>query len=183
MTTALLAPAARRIIPKASRPPAALTEKRLAMICEKIANGMPMTSAAIAAGVPRRTFQVWLSNGRREDAVEPYKSMADRIEFALAIYHESRVDLVAAGAQTDARLAQWELERRFKDDWGDPRSAGATVNVTIVEQERSTLAERLSEAALEVLGDEPELMERLLARMGLGAVVEGTATEIKELEQ
>ncbi len=153
------------------------------MICEKIANGVPMTTAAIASGVPRRTFQVWLAQGRTENAAEPYRSMADRIDAALAVYHESRVELVQAGAERDPRMAQWELERRFREDWADPRLGASQINVSVtLELERKAATEQLMAAALRALGDDPERLERFLAEIGQGQVVEGEAVEVREVE-
>lgn len=154
------------------------------MICDRIANGVPQTTAAVATGVPKRTFQEWLEKGRREGAAEPYKSMADRIEAALAVYHESRIELVQIGAEKDPRLAFQELERRFRDDWADPRmlpAGGVNINVTI-EAERRDTAERMVAAATRVLGDQPELLERFFAEFsGTGVVVDGEAVEVGEL--
>lgn len=138
------------------RPPKALTPARLELICEKIRIGLPQETAAIRAGVPRRTFQDWLRMGRLPDAREPYKSMADAIEAALAEYHESRVQIVHDSP--DQRTAQWALERRFPSEWGETRRLDANVNVTarpfvdvskLTLDEQRTLLELLRKAAPE----------------------------------
>ena len=181
-SAAQTAPRARRSASRGVKPPSALTERRLSLICEKIAHGVPMTTAAIAAGVPRRTFQEWLAKGRADGAPEPYAGMAERIESALACYHESRVELVQAGAERDPRMAQWELERRFKDDWGDPRAGAGQVNISVtLAAERKSAAEQIAEAAVRVLAHEPELLERLLAELGGGQVINGEAIEVAEI--
>lgn len=140
-----------------------------------------MTTAAVASGVPRRTFQEWLSKGRREDAVEPYKSMADRIEAALAVYHESRVELVQVGAEKDPRLAFQELERRFKDDWGDPRlTAGVTVNVGVILESPEWL--ELRARLLRALAAFPDALAAVVVELGSGHVVDGDAVEVGEID-
>lgn len=175
---ALTAPRARRSAPKGGKPPTALTERRLSLICERIANGVPMTTAAVASGVPRRTFQDWLAKGRHADAEEPYKSMADRIESALAVYHESRVELVQVGAEKDPRMAFQELERRFKSDWGDPRVAGGvTVNVGVILESPEWL--ELRGRLLRALAPFPEALEAVVLELAGGQVVEGSAVELE----
>jgi len=178
-SAALSAPRAR----PARKPPSALTERRLSLICEKIAAGVPQTTAAVSSGVPRRTYQEWLAKGREPGAQEPYASMAERVEAALASYHESLIvsleDAVAeADPRTKANVRMWGLERRFRDDWAAPEKAGSVMNVQVVlNSERQDLAARLLQAAQQVLGDDPDKLEALMTAVAGGEVVEGEAAE------
>lgn len=164
--------------PRAKRP-RQLTPQAVRKICALIERGVPQAPAAGSLGIPRRTYQEWLEKGRAADAVEPYASFAERIQEALDVFHASRAVLV--GGSVDDRTAIEVLRRRFKDDWGDPERGGTTVNVQVtLELERRELADRLYQAAARVLGGNPELLERLVAELGGGEVVDGVALELPE---
>ena len=148
-------------------------------MCDLIERGVPQAAAAGSLGIPRRTFQEWLAKGREPDAAEPYASLAVRLEEAVDKFHASRAVIV--GESTEERTTIEVLRRRFKDDWGDPeRAAAVNVNVTLA-AERKSAAEQIAEAAVRVLAHEPELLERLLAELGGGQVINGEAIEVAEI--
>lgn len=108
-----------------------LTAKSVAQICELVATGVPQEAAAGSLGIPRRTFQDWLRRGRAEGAREPYRSLAENLQLALDRYHASRVVQLHRVGSDDPKVLQWELERRFKDDWSDPHRGGVSVQVNV----------------------------------------------------
>lgn len=161
------------------RPPKALTEERLEIILEQVALGVPPQTAAVATGVPEKTWKNWLARGREVDPVEPYASVVRRVDAAIAVYHQSRVSVIHAGAEKDPRLAQWELERRFSDEWGDKSRSGVTINLGVILQspEWITLSERL----LTILEPFPDALAAVAAEIDRGVVVDGEATELPDL--
>lgn len=162
------------------RPPKALTEHRLALILEQVAVGVPPQTAAVAAGVPAKTWRNWLSRSREAEPVEPYRSMGERLEAAVTFYHQSRVHVVHAGAEKDPRLAQWELERRFPNEWGDKsRPGGVVVNVGVLVESPEWRA--LSERLLLVLLPFPDALAAVVGELGGAGVVDGEAVELAEL--
>lgn len=162
MEAALAAPRARG---SNGRPLKRLTPQFVAKLVELIERGVPQEAAAGSLGIPRRTFQAWLSKGREVDAVEPYLSLAEKLELALDAFHASRATIV--GESGDERTTLEVLRRRFKNDWADPdRGGGSTVNVQVViETERAASAQQMLEAAQRAFADQPELLERLLTEL------------------
>lgn len=185
MTLAALHAPARR----SGRPPAAhLTPQKLNQVCALVERGVPQSAAAASVGIARRTWQVWLEKGREPGAPEPYASVAERLDEALSRWHASRVLSLEqvlgdekADPRTRANVVMWQLERRFRDDWGAPDRGTAQVNVqVVVAQERSQAVEELLAAAGRALANDPGALERLVAELG-GEVVVGEAVEVAEL--
>lgn len=146
-----------------------LTEPRVKKICELVRRGVPQEAAAGAVGIPRRTFQHWLAKGREEEAEEPYRSLAERLEAALDEFHASRAILV--GETKEARTTLEVLARRFPKDWADPERGGVTVNVGVIVESPEWAA--LRDAALIALARHPEALADYLAAIGGAPVVEG----------
>lgn len=164
---------------KPGRPPKALTEVRLRRILRKVIAGMPPQSAAVSVGVPKGTWKVWLEKGRKPDAVEPYKSLVERLEIAIAMYQESLVQHVDVGMVKDPRVALNVLERRFPEDWADPSRGGVTVNLGVVlaSPEWIDLRDRL----LRALAGFPEALAAVTAELaGVAPVLEGEL--VREIE-
>lgn len=159
---------------KRPRQPSALTETRVSKICELVARGVPQQAAAGSLGIPKRTFQNWLEIGRRPEAVEPYRSLADRLETAKDKFHASRA--VVVGDAPDARTTLQVLERRFPADWADPNRGGVTVNVGVIVESPEWRA--LSARLLDVLAPFPDALDAVLVELGGGVVVEGEAVEV-----
>lgn len=165
---------------KPGRPPKALTEVRLRRILRKVIAGMPPQSAAVSVGVPKGTWKVWLEKGRKPDAVEPYKSLVERLEVAIAMYQESLVQHVDIGMVKDPRVALNVLERRFPEDWADPGRAGSvTVNLGVVlaSPEWIDLRDRL----LRALAGFPEALAAVTAELArVAPALEGEI--VREIE-
>lgn len=165
---------------KRPRLPAQLTEARVAKICELVAKGVPQQAAAGSLGIPKRTFQEWLEKGRRPDAVEPYRSLAERLAVALDKFHATRVVQLHKVGNDDPKVLQWELERRFASDWADQtRGVGVQVNLGVIVQSPDWLA--LREQLLSALAPFPDALDAVVGVLGGGDVVEGEAIEIGDL--
>lgn len=161
----------------------ALTAHRIKAICAKVETGVPQQAAAMSLGIPKRTFQNWLAAGRAEGADGLYAELAEKLDQAIARFHNARAVAVIAHAEKDPRSAMFILERRFPDEWADQTKRGGDVNIHVtLEVERRELAERMLNAAVDVLGDDPDLLERFVARLSAGDVVEGEVVEVAELE-
>lgn len=124
-------PSARHPITRGRPKAVSLTPKRLEAILEKVRNGVPPQTAAGTLGIPRGTWSRWLGQGRGDDAVEPYKSLADRLDAAVDEWHESRVRVIQNAGEKDARHAEWMLERRLRSEYGDPNRGGLNVQITV----------------------------------------------------
>lgn len=136
----------------------------------------------MSLGIPRRTFQTWLAAGRAEGAEGLYAELAEKLDQAIARFHDSRALAVVQHAEKDPRSAMFILERRFPEEWADHTKHGGDVNIHVtLEVERRELAERMLNAAAEVLGDDPDLLERLIERIQRGEVVDGEAVEVAEI--
>jgi hypothetical protein len=156
-----------------------LTPARIAKICEQVAAGVPQGAASAALGIPKATFQRWLADGRLEGASGPCAELAAGLDRALGRFHASRAVDVVRHAEKDPRSAMFVLERRFRDDWGDPgRGVGTTVNVNLqAAPEWLELRARI----LGALARHPDALADVLAELGGGQVVEGEAVELAEL--
>lgn len=156
-----------------------LTPARIRTICGKVAKGVPQYAAAGSLGIPRRTFQNWLAAGRAEGAEGLYLDLAEGVDRALARFHESRVVQLHKVGSDDPRVIQWELERRFRDDWGEPDRGGVSVNVNL-----QTAPEwlELRDVILGALARHPDALADVLAAIGGGQVVSGDAVELAEIE-
>ena len=157
------------------RPCVNLTEARVRRMVDLIRRGVPQGAAAGAVGIPRRTLERWLAKGREQDAVEPYKSLADRLQVALDEFHASRAIIVAESR--DDRTALEVLRRRFKDDWGDERS-GTVINNNVMNVQVTDAAQELLSAARRVLSDSPDKFRELQEALLGGTIVDGEAVEI-----
>lgn len=159
-----------------------LTPARIRSICSKIEKGIPQTAAAGSLGIPKRTLDNWLAWGRAEGAEGVYRDFADAVDNARSKFHASRALAVVEHADKDPRSAMFILERRFPDEWADHTKGRGDVNIHVtLEVERRELAERMLNAAVEVLGHDPEMLERFVSRLSRDDVVEGEAVEIPEI--
>lgn len=150
--------------PVAVQGPKQLTEENVVAICELVADGVPQTAAAGSLGIPRRTLQHWLEKGRREDAREPYMSFAERLQLALDSFHASRVKQLHAAGSDDPRVIQWELERRFRDEWADPNRGALNVQVNVMSSpEWREMLQRIADVLRE---QHPDALRTLAAEFG-----------------
>ena len=147
-----------------------------------ILTGVPLTTASIANGIPKRTFFEWLEKGRADDAVEPYRTFAWEVTQAQETWAARTVQQISAATAKDWRAGMTLLERQRPAEWADPHRAGTTVNVNI-DAERRDLLDRALTAATRVMGDDPDLLARFMAEMtGAVGVVDGSAVEVLELD-
>ena len=157
-----------------------LTPALRSRILEMILEGVPLTTASIANGIPKRTFFDWLEKGRAEDAIEPYRTFAAEVVEAQERWAASTVRQINAATAKDWRAGMTLLERQRPSEWGDPNRAGAvTVNVGVIVESPEWRA--LSERLLVALAPFPEALDAVLGELGGGQVVEGDAVEVGEL--
>lgn len=159
-----------------------LTRARIKSISAKIAKGVPQGAAAGSLGIPRRTFQNWLAAGRAEGARGIYLELAEEVDLALDRYHASRVVRLHKVGNDDPKVIQWELERRFRGDWGEEHAPATTINNNVVlVQERDEAAAVLLGIARRVLADLPVKLREFELELVGGEVVEGEAVEVAAL--
>ncbi len=85
------------------------------IICENIKKGARDTVAARMAGIPSNIFYRWINMGRSGDP--RFYDFAIDVDQALAIFESRMVEKVVEDAETDAKSAQWTLERRFPEGY------------------------------------------------------------------
>lgn len=149
----------------------ALTPRRQAAIIEKVENGVPPQTAAGTLGIPKATWQRWLASGREPGAPEPYASLAEKIDAAIDVWHESRVRLIQVAGEKDARHAEWMLERRLRSEYGDPKGdVNVQVNLAAIVQSPDWLD--LRDRLLRALAPFPDAMAAVVGELGGLPVVE-----------
>ncbi len=100
-----------------------LDDKLIAKICKHVENGSYADDAAVAEGVPLRTYQHWVSLGSAEDAPEdsPYAAFVFALERARARGRVALVKDVRSGdtqTRKKAKAAAWLLERTHSKKFG-----------------------------------------------------------------
>ena len=99
--------------------PSKLDRETQQRICDAIAAGNYMETAALYAGVCKDTLYEWLRRGRAgKKGDERYAQFAQAVEEALARSEVRDVALIAKAAEQHWQAAAWRLERRYPDRWG-----------------------------------------------------------------
>lgn len=164
--------------PIVGRPKAvSLTPRRLNLILEKVRNGVPPQTAAGTLGIPRQTWSKWLTLGRADGAVEPYRSLADRLDAAVDEWHESRVKTIEDAGQKDYRASAWLLERRLRDQYGDPKG-DVNVQVTLAAIVQSPDWLDLRDRLLRALSPFPEAMAAVVGELGGMPVIDAPPRQL-----
>ena len=96
--------------------PTKWTQEMQDQIVKVIKVGNYIETAAVFAGISKDTLYDWLKRGRAGE--DPYAGFSDAVEGALAASEVSDVNRLFTLAQSDARVIEWRLERRFPQNWG-----------------------------------------------------------------
>lgn len=116
-------------------------------------------------GIPKGTWKTWLALGREDAAIEPYKSLAQLIDEAVEHWHESRVKTIEDAGDKDYRASQWLLERRFRDQYGDPKGdVNVQVNLAAIVSSPDWL--ELRDRLLRALAPFPEALAAVVGELG-----------------
>jgi hypothetical protein len=98
--------------------PCKLTAEIQQIIAENIALGLSYALAASAAGVPYKTFNIWLNKGKTEKSgkyFQFYKYITKcNADGALKLLERLNESAKAGNCQ----VCMWILERRFSEDFG-----------------------------------------------------------------
>lgn len=126
--------------------PSKLTPERIAKILDLVRDCVPVSVAARKSGVSYTTLKDWRRRAEAEGGV--YAEFDEAIEEAVATAETKMVKTVYDAAQSDARHAQWMLERRFQGRWSP---ASKTKVEAKVEHSGSVDLTKLSEAEADAL--------------------------------
>lgn len=98
--------------------PAKLTDEVALGICQAILDGSFRYQAGRLFGVARRTFQTWMSTGRRfPDGL--YGTFRRLVLESEAEWERKAVKAInRAGLDDDPRHMEWLLERKYPQRWG-----------------------------------------------------------------
>lgn len=81
-----------------------------------VTRGLPLKTAARAAGISYGAVKDWNARGKAENAEEPYASFYEAIETAKAEFASVHAGVVDdAGRMGDWKASAWLLERRTRD--------------------------------------------------------------------
>lgn len=141
-----------------------LTPELRKLIMEMILDGVPIGTAAVAAGIPKRTFFDWLSKGRGDGAREPYRSFTVEVDEAQEVWAARAVQRIDAAGDKDYRALTWMLERKHPDEWGDHSKAGINVQVNV--QASPEWRELLSRVTAVLRDKHPDALRTLAAEFG-----------------
>lgn len=142
-----------------------------------ILTGVPIGTAAVANGIPKRTFFEWLAKGRGDEGAEPYRTFAVEVDEAQEAWAARAVRRIDQAGEKDYRALAWLLERRRPEEFGDPAKGGVVVNVGVLVESAEWRA--LSDELVDVLAPFPDALAAVTARLG-GQVVDGIAVEVAE---
>jgi len=92
-------------------------------ICQMVAQGVPLETAARAGGVTYQTLNNWMRRGAEGEA--PFASFRAEVEEARAISEANLVALMrqaaVEGSAGEWRAAAWLLARRWPERWSEKR--------------------------------------------------------------
>jgi Bacteriophage Sf6, terminase small subunit-like len=126
--------------------PTKYNEKTIARLCEALADGMPIKSACIVAGIGVTTLAEWR---------EKYPEIEERMNEARELYREKALQTIKRAIDAyDWRAAVAALKLIFPE-YRDRAQIGVNVGVAVVlpEAERVKLIERHERAMLANQGD------------------------------
>lgn len=106
-----------------------LTPEVTDTICQYIRAGSYMVQAANAAGVAKRTVNIWLKHAeesREKNVVDRYTEFADAVELAIAEAEARDVAVISNAAMHDWKAAAWLLEKKYPKRWGSRREIELT---------------------------------------------------------
>ena len=118
--------------------PTKLTPAKRKQIVDLVRDGVPLTHAALAAGVGKSTVFRWMAQGDA-DQKGVYRDFREAIRRAEAESVAALVAQVLQGAAKDWRAAAWLLTRRAPADFIDPakvaemQAAQARAELTVAE--------------------------------------------------
>lgn len=109
-----------------------MTKERIERICEAILVGAGPETAALYAGVSRRTLYNWMHQAhgairRKQEGSTPEKKdpralyFLRKMETALAEAEVTDLTTISAASVSNWTAAAWRLERRFPGRWGSGR--------------------------------------------------------------
>ncbi|MBI05356.1 MAG: hypothetical protein CMM54_00075 [Rhodospirillaceae bacterium] len=103
--------------------PTKLTDERREAICRMIVEGVPLKTAARAAGVTYNTLRNWMQRGEKGD--EPYALFKEEVEEAQAVCEAQLVGIIKSAAVQESggewRAALALLSRKFPERWSEKR--------------------------------------------------------------
>jgi hypothetical protein len=88
-------------------------------ICDAVAQGVPPTAAAEAAGIPRETLSRWKQRGKAKPS-STYGRFVTELKQSRALAHSRLARAFYIQAFKDPKAAQFWFTRREKKTWAEP---------------------------------------------------------------
>lgn len=101
--------------------PCLLTKECEATLMKEIENGLPLKEAAEIAGVSYDSLNRWRIRGEDENAPSEFRHFCKALKRAKAVAMRGLVANIRDAGKSDWRAAAWMLERRHKEEFGNPQ--------------------------------------------------------------
>jgi hypothetical protein len=128
--------------------PSKLNTETKERFLKALRTGAHMQTACLAAGVDVSTVSEWIRRGQgrdRRSCTPEYAEFAASVTRAIADSEMILLTLISNASRTDARHAQWLLERRFPERWANTHRVRVQVDQQ-VESELNLLFEAIASA-------------------------------------
>lgn len=99
----------------------------IASMADDASRGLSKRSIMARAGFGPRTWDLWVR--KAEEGEEPYSLWYRAMLISFARKEDQLLELIDVGAETDWKAAKWRLEQLNKEDYGEVKGSGPTVNI------------------------------------------------------
>ena len=127
-----------------------LNPQLIVAMARDAARGLSKRAIMARAGFGPRTWDLWVR--KADEGLEPYNVWYRSMLISFASKEEKLLEMVDIGAETDWKAAKWRLEQLNKEDYGEVKGAGHTVNIHGDVKQESSVNYLSQDDALQVAG-------------------------------
>lgn len=155
------------------------SEEIVQRICDVVAAGAPLETAAAYAGVSRASFHAWMRKGREPNAEPRFAEFVERMDLALAQWEVRDLAIIGKAAEEQWQAAAWRLERRKPEVYGrrsrveHGNADGKPFELLLGAKVPETTLEQLTEEEFAKVVEAVRMLEEGQARTELRAIEGG----------
>lgn len=97
--------------------PSKISQEIIKNITDALKTGAYIETAAVYAGIDKKTLYTWLKKGNRKEGAI-YVQFLHAVDNAMAEAELIDIQNLQKAAQRDWRASAWRLERKFPNKWG-----------------------------------------------------------------